>query len=213
MPDLLDPASFAAAARSLTGSDSDLARLVDDHGLPEFWQRAPGFSTLVLLILEQQVSLASAWAVYERLRAGLGDVTPTSVHSSSDGRLRTFGLTRQKARYVTSLAEAVGGGRLDLDRLPGLPDEEVRHILTSFTGIGPWTADVYLLACLRRPDIWPVGDRALQVAVRETLTLPAVPDASALARIGERWAPWRAVAARLLWHGYLARRDRTETPT
>ncbi len=212
MSRLLDARRFSRAARELADTDAALGSLVASHGIPEFWHRPPGFGTLVLLVLEQQVSLASARATFERLRRGVGSVTPRRVLAASDVELRAWGLSRQKARYVRVLAEAVTEGRLDLEGLETLPDDAVRATLTALPGIGPWTADVYLLSSLRRPDIWPVGDRALQVAAAETLMLDTVPDPPRLARIGERWAPWRAVAARLLWHGYLMRRGRRHTP-
>jgi DNA-3-methyladenine glycosylase II len=127
-------------------------------------------------------------------------------------QLRADGVSRQKDRYLRALATAVETGTLDLSRLVDLPDDEVRRELTALPGIGRWTADVYLLACLGRPDLWPVGDRALQVAAAEALGLGAVPGPAALEEVGERWRPHRSTAARLLWHGYLASRGRVETP-
>ncbi len=207
---VLDTTSFVAAVGELTGRDVRLARLVDEHGLPDFWHRPPGFRTLVLFILEQQVSLASARAAFERLEEGTGGVTPRRILTCSDIELRSYGFSRQKIRYVHALAEEVARGSLDLAALASRPDDNVREALTRVPGIGPWTADVYMLSCLCRPDVWPVGDRALQVAVAETLGLESVPSPDELARIGRRWAPWRSVAARLLWHGYLSRRGRAE---
>jgi DNA-3-methyladenine glycosylase II len=121
-------------------------------------------------------------------------------------------VSRQKDRYLRALATAVTSGDLDLDSLARVSDDDARRDLLALPGIGPWTADVYLLACLGRPDLWPVGDRALQVATAEALLLDAVPDRTELELVGERWRPLRSAAARLLWHGYLARRGRAETP-
>jgi DNA-3-methyladenine glycosylase II len=179
--------------------------------VPDFWRRPASFATLVLLIVEQQVSLASAKAVFDRLAAALGGVTPSSLAAASPDLLGQVGLTRQKQRYVQLLANAVVDGTFDLAALGTLPDSEARDRLLALTGIGPWTADVYLLSALGRPDMWPVGDRALQVGVAEVLGHDVVPTALELEGLGERWRPVRAVAARLVWHAYLARRGRAET--
>jgi DNA-3-methyladenine glycosylase II len=164
-----------------------------------------------LFILEQQVSLASGAAAFKRLRNRLGEVTPAAILEPTDQELRADGFSRQKTRYVRELAQAVLRGDLDLERLSSQEDEEVRRRLIGLVGVGPWTADVYLLSCLRRPDIWPVQDRALQVATFEALGLPEVPQPDSLRNIGERWRPHRSTAARLLWHSYLSRRGRKET--
>ncbi|HMJ77685.1 MAG TPA: hypothetical protein VK507_17020 [Iamia sp.] len=209
---ILDAAAFDRVTAALLDADDDLARIVAEHGAPTFWSRPAGFRALVLLILEQQVSLASAEAAYRRLRERVRTVTPETVLACSPEELRADGVSRQKDRYLRALADAVGSGALDLDALATHDDDTARAELVALPGIGRWTADVYLLACLGRPDLWPVGDRALQVAVAEALGLPEVPDPVALEALGERWRPHRSSAARILWHGYLARRRRVETP-
>ncbi len=196
---------------ALVASDAALAAVVAEHGEPAFWHRPAGFRSLVLLILEQQVSLASGAAAYRRLRDRVRAVTPENLLAVSPEEMRVDGVSRQKDRYLRALSEAVAAGDLDLDGLDALDDDAVRAALVALPGIGPWTADVYLLACLGRPDLWPVGDRALQVAVAETLGLPDVPTQAALETLGERWRPHRSTAARILWHGYLGRRARVET--
>lgn len=203
-------ATFAADVASLVVADRAIAAVVAEHGPPTFWERPPGFATLVLFILEQQVSLASAAACYRAVLARQGAMTPAAVLANPD--LRRDGVSRQKDRYLRALASAVVDGSLELDTLDDLDDENVRRELMALPGIGRWTADVYLLACLGRPDLWPVGDRALQVATAEALGLDAVPDQAELQRLGERWRPHRSTAARILWHGYLSRRGRVETP-
>jgi DNA-3-methyladenine glycosylase II len=208
----LDGDTFTTVADGLVIDDPELAAVVAEHGMPPFWSRPPGFRSVVLLILEQQVSLASGAAAYRRLRDRVRTVTPAAVLGCSPEELRSDGISRQKDRYLRALAEAVEGGHLDLGALERMDDDVVRRTLVALPGIGPWTADVYLLACLGRPDLWPVGDRALQVAVAEALTLAAVPDQRALEALGERWRPHRSTAARILWHGYLGRRGRVETP-
>jgi DNA-3-methyladenine glycosylase II len=185
-----------------------LAAVVETWPDPPFWHRPPGFATLVLFILEQQVSLASARAAYERLQAEVGEVSPEPVVGLDDQTLRRIGFSRQKTRYTRALAAAVLDRTLDLESISRAPDDDVRRALVVLPGIGPWTADVYLLSCLRRPDVWPVGDRALQVAAAEVLALDHVPDPTVLLDLGERWAPHRSTAARLLWHAYLRRRGR-----
>jgi DNA-3-methyladenine glycosylase II len=203
---MLDEASFAAAAAELCAADPDLAAIVDAHGLPAFWARDPGLPTLVLLILEQQVSLASARAAYDRLETRLGALTPAGILASTDAELRADGFSRQKARYVRLLAAAIDDGALDLDRVSALDDDEARTALVALPGIGPWTAEVYLLSALRRPDTWPVGDIALQEAARLARGLDVRPSPDELRAIGEVWRPHRATAARLLWHLYLSDR-------
>jgi DNA-3-methyladenine glycosylase II len=200
--------AFEDVVGELCRTDRWLAGIVEHHGVPSFAAREPGFAALVWLILEQQVSLASAAAAFARLERRVGEVSPDAILSSSVEDLQSDGFSRQKAGYVRGLASAVTDGHIDLVAVAELGDDEARLVLTSLKGIGTWTADVYLLSCLGRADVWPVGDRALQVSVYETLELEVVPDAQALMGIGERWRPHRSTAARLLWHGYLSRRGR-----
>jgi DNA-3-methyladenine glycosylase II len=204
------PGEFKRTLRKLAGADDSLAAALDRFGEPEFWHRQPGFATLVLFILEQQVSLASGAAAFNRLRARVENVTPAAVLIPSDEELRADGFSRQKSRYVRELARAVLDGRIDLASLESRPDDEVRRELIGLVGIGPWTADVYLLSCLRRPDVWPVLDRALQVATGEVLGLETIPNPALLLELGERWRPHRSTAARLMWHSYLSKRGRKE---
>lgn len=211
MTSLLTDETFTTAAMALAARDRHLGEVVAEHGVPEFWHRPATFATLALFIVEQQVSLASAQAVFERMVATLGAVTAEAVASASESALGSVGLTRQKLRYLRGLAESTLAGAVDLEALAGEPDDEVRRRLLEVTGIGPWTADVYLLSALRRPDVWPVGDRALQVGVGDRLQLGSPPTPRQLADVGERWRPHRSVAARLIWHDYLRRRGRAET--
>lgn len=211
-PALVNQQSFERTVRGLCADDPALAAQVADHGIPTLWLRPAGFPALVLFILEQQVSLASAAAAYLKIRGRIAVMTPEAVLGTTPEELRADGVSRQKDRYLRALSEAVLSGSLDLDGLADLDDAAVRTELIALPGIGAWTADVYLLACLGRPDLWPVGDRALQVAAAETLGRSAVPSQVELEQIGERWRPHRAAAARILWHGYLQRRGRVETP-
>ncbi len=206
----LDEATFQLGAELLADEDESLAGAVERWGIPEFWQRRPGFPTLALLILEQQVSLESGAAMYRRLGGLVGPVTPESVLEAGSSRLRSIGITRQKSGYLLELAAHVVDGLLDLNGLESAPVAEARVTLLGIKGIGPWTADAYLLSASRRPDMWPVGDRALQVGVAEVLGMTDVPDQEQLEMLGEAWRPIRAVAARLVWHAYLCMRGRVE---
>lgn len=199
----LSTRAFNTAVRELAAKDADLGRVVETYGVPKIRRREPGFATLVLLILEQQVSLASARATFEKLSQTAGAITPDAVLALDDAALRSAGLSRQKARYARLLAEEAASETLDVDGLARLDDDAVRARLTKITGIGPWTADVYLLMALKRADIWPVQDLALAVAAHEVKGLPARPGADELLKMGEAWRPWRTVAARILWHYYL----------
>ena len=199
---------LAQAVDELAARDPDLAGIVARHGPPPLWDRAPGFPTLVHIVLEQQVSLASAQAAFDRLRAAADPLTPTRFLELTDAELLAIGFSRQKARYGRALAEAIESGELDLDSLDSLDDDAVHRALQAVPGIGPWTSTVYLLMVLLRPDLWPIGDIALAASVGEVKGLGRRPDPAEMADIGRAWQPWRSVAARLFWHDYLARRGR-----
>jgi DNA-3-methyladenine glycosylase II len=160
------------------------------------------------ILVGQQLSTAAAATIYARIEAASGAVTPAFFLTSDDAALRALGLSSQKSRYIRALAAATAAGTLDLDGLAALPDERCLAALTAISGIGLWTARIYLLAALARPDVWPDGDLGLQAAYQRLAGLPERPSAAALAAIAERWRPWRSLAARLLWHYY----DRTRMP-
>ena len=204
----LTRAAYEAAVAELAARDPALGEVVDAWGIPPRWKRSQGFATLVLLILEQQVSLASAKATYARLEAGAGAVEPGAILALGEERLKEAGLSRQKARYVHGLAEAAAAGTVDFRKLGRAGDAAVRAALIPLKGIGDWTIDIYLLTALQRPDVWPARDLALQEAARALKGLDARPDERAMQAIGEDWRPWRSVAARILWHYYLNARRR-----
>ena len=195
--------------RRLARIEPRFAHIVTRHGLPPLWPREPGFETLVLLILEQQVSLAQARAIYARVVALAGSVTPAAVATLEVAGLRSIGVTRQKAAYLAALASQLQRGELDLPAIAALPDAEAAAALDALHGVGPWTAQCYLLFALRRRDVFPSADLALLEAVRGLWRLRARPTPAALARRAEAWRPDRAAAARLLWHHYLSERGRT----
>ncbi len=205
MPARLTDRVLAEGVRALARRDPDLARVVAHHGPPPLWDRAPGFPTLVQIILEQQVSLASGRSAYLRLRRAAGQVTPSRVALLEPRAFRRAGLTRQKSSYIRGLAVAVGDGALDLRRVHELNDESAHAELVKMKGIGPWSADIYLLMALCRPDVWPRHDLALASAMRDVKRLRSIPTPERQLEIAEAWRPWRAVAARLMWHHYLNR--------
>ncbi len=202
----LNDLTLLQGVRELAERDEIFARISAAYGPPPLWERERGFPTLILLILEQQVSLASARAAYNRLTEAVGRLTPDRFTALTDEELRQIGFSRQKARYGRELARVVMDGSLDLPGLDSLDDEGVREQLVRVKGIGPWTADIYLLMALGRPDIWPKGDLALVAAIQRAKGWPRPPTPAEAAAMSEGWRPWRAVAARLLWHFYLSER-------
>jgi DNA-3-methyladenine glycosylase II len=202
----LTTAALQSGARQLAVRDRDLAGIVEQHGCPPMWGRPPGFATLVWIILEQQVSIASARTLFRRLRVALGGhVTPAAVAHAGISGLRAFGLTRQKARYCIELAQRVLDGALDLRVVSRSPEQQARAMLLEVPGIGHWSVDIYFLMALRRPDVWPRGDLALAIALRDVKRLGDVPSRERQIEMAQRWSPWRSVAARILWMHYLAR--------
>lgn len=196
--------TFNKALTILAQRDPDLGAVIAKFGNPPIWRRPRGFDTLILLILEQQVSLASARAAYDRLTVTATELIPEKMLGLRDEEFRAAGVSRQKTRYIRHLSDCVLDRSLRIDRLGRMDDDAVRAQLTQVKGIGAWTADVYLLMALMRPDVWPVGDIALQAAAHGIKGLDARPDQDQLTKIGEAWRPWRSVAARILWHHYLS---------
>lgn len=205
-PERLTGESLPGCVAALSKVDPDLARITREYGMPQMWEREEGFATLVITILEQQVSLASAAAAFARLLAAASPLTPESFLALDDARLRGFGFSRQKALYCRLAARAVVEGGLDFAALAASDDDTARAALVKLKGVGPWTAEIYLLRALGRPDAWPSGDLALQLAAREVKRLPARPTPAELDALAEAWRPLRAVAARMLWQHYLGTR-------
>jgi DNA-3-methyladenine glycosylase II len=199
----LTPSMFHEALNVLKAQDPDLRNVLSILGQPPFWKRAPGFSTLVQIILEQQVSLSSARAAFNRLRQTVPVLIPEEFLKLDSKTLRQIGFSRQKAYYCHQLADCIVSGSLNLDRLQTMNDEQASTELIKMKGIGRWTADIYLLMALRRPDIWPIGDLALAEAVQGVKRLITRPTLNELEALSLDWKPWRAVAARIFWHHYL----------
>ena len=203
---LLTPATMQEGLLALAEQDSDLAQLWQMQGEPPTWFREPTFATLIHIILEQQVSLASARAAFNKLLVLANPLMPERFLALDEVALRQAGFSRQKMNYGRYLAHALLNGDLDLAELEQLDDVQVRQELTKIKGIGNWTANVYLMMALRRVDIWPSGDLAVAVAVQEIKKLPQRPKNDELTKLAEQWQPWRGIAARLFWQYYLSTR-------
>jgi DNA-3-methyladenine glycosylase II len=201
----LTKASLADAATRLARYDKDLAFILKTYGPPPMWARRPGFPTLVRIILEQQVSLASAASMFERLKKNIIPLKPARFIDLGEPHLKSLGLTRQKSAYCLHLAEIVRDKRLNLSVVSTLSDDEAKAALMQVKGIGSWSADIYLLMVLRRPDIWPATDLALVTTVSRLKKLET-PTANRLMTIADTWRPFRSVAARMLWQYYLGER-------
>jgi DNA-3-methyladenine glycosylase II len=206
----LNEKSLGESAKSVALIDTDLAQILTDHGTPPLWAREPGFVTLLRIILEQQVSLTSAAAMFGRLTTNIEPLTPATVLEAGAPFLRSFGVTRQKATYFINVAQAIESGELDLDKVGRSDDETAIEQLTSIKGIGPWTAKIYLLMALGRQDVWPVGDIALATAAKNLKGLEQRPTQPELSEMAKAWRPHRATAARLLWHYYLNSPGKTQ---
>ncbi len=198
--------SFAAICKKLAKKDAELSGIIKQHGLPPMWTRPNTFQTLILTILEQQVSLAAAYAAFKKLKEKIGNVTPAKLLKLTDEEMRACYFTRQKMGYARGLAEAVQLKRIVLKKLALLPDEEVRHILIQLKGIGHWTIDVYLMHALQRTDLFPLGDIALVNSLKEVKQLPKDISKEEMLAIAEPWRPYRTVASMILWHSYIKKR-------
>jgi DNA-3-methyladenine glycosylase II len=189
----------------LMALDPLFGQIHDQYGPPPNWSRPPGFVSLCQIILEQQVSLASAKAHFRRLEAYMGTVDPLNLLRLTDEEMRSCQVSRQKATYLRALSRAVADQQLDLGQLAGLPPSEVRQQLTRLKGIGDWTTDIYLMFCLQAKDIFPLGDIALVNTIKE-LTEARTRDEIRL--VATKWQPLRSLAAYFLWHYYLKKRNR-----
>lgn len=205
-----DTGSIAGHAHALADRGFPFDGLLARNGPPPLWRRPASFGTIVRLVLEQQVSLASATAAYSRLEERVGAVTPTAVLASSAEELRADGFSRQKDRYVRGIAAEIERGAFS-PPVPGDDPGEAAAALGALTGIGPWTTACYLLFVMGAPDVWPRGDRALHVAMGRLFgTEP--PDSEAAVAVARAWSPHRSTAARMLWHEYLGGRDHVPSP-
>jgi len=188
----------------LTQSDADLKSIVQSYGYPPMWSRPNTFESLVHIILEQQVSLASALSALNKLRDYVQQITPARVLLLTDEEFRACYCSRQKTAYIKYLAEAILSGQISLQAFKTMPDDEIRTQLTALKGIGNWTVDVYLMFVLQRADIFPVGDLAAVNALKRVKGLPAQTSREEIISIAAQWQPYRTVATMMLWHYYLS---------
>ncbi len=199
--------NFQIYCNHLSKKDIHLKSIIKQHGYPPMWTRKQGFETLILTILEQQVSLAAAFAAYKKLKARIGAVTPSKILNMSNEELRECYFTRQKQVYAKELATAFATKTLPWKQFPDMNDDEVRTHLTSIKGIGNWTADVYLMHALQRTDLFPLGDIALVNSLKEIKQLHPHISKEDMLHIAEPWRPYRTIAAMILWHAYIKKRN------
>lgn len=197
--------TLAIGIRELTNLDSDLANIIHTYGNPPNWTREKGFIGLVRIVLGQQVSVAAANSIYNRLVTLVTPLTPENLLAFDDIQLQSVGLSRQKIVYLRALASAIATGELDLDQLEDADEPTLRTELIKVKGIGDWTVDIYLMMALQRADAFPKGDLGVIIAYQKLNNLPTRPTPIEIEKIAEKWRPWRAVATRILWHYYLNR--------
>ncbi len=199
--------NFNRYCNLLSKRDEHLNVIIQEYGYPPMWTRKQGFETLILTILEQQVSLAAAFAAYKKLKQKIGNVTPSKILAMSNEELRACYFTRQKQVYAKELATAFISRQLQWKKFSEMTDEDVRIQLISIKGIGHWTADVYLMHALQRTDLFPLGDIALVNSLKERKQLPPHISKEEMLQIAEPWKPYRTIAAMMLWHAYIKKRN------
>lgn len=199
--------TFQTYCNKLSKLDPHLKAIIKQYGYPPMWTRKQGFETLILTILEQQVSLAAAFAAYRKLKARIGTVTPAKILAMSNEELRECYFTQQKQGYAKELATAFTNKTLPWKSFIKMQDDEVRTHLTAIKGIGNWTTDVYLMHALQRTDLFPLGDIALVNSLKETKQLHAQISKEEMLEIAEPWRPYRTIAAMILWHAYIKKRN------
>jgi DNA-3-methyladenine glycosylase II len=197
---------FHVICRKLAKLDGNLAAIIKEHNYPPMWTRPATFQTLILTILEQQVSLASAYAAFKKLKEKIGFVTPAKILALTDEELRSCYFSRQKIIYARELAKAIQSRKINLKKLGLLHDEDIRAEMIQLKGIGHWTIDVYLMHALQRTDLFPLGDIALVNSLKETKQLPKDISKEEMLKIAEPWRPYRTIAAMILWHSYIQKR-------
>jgi DNA-3-methyladenine glycosylase II len=203
--------NFEDICRQLAEKDAELRSILDTYGYPPFWSRENNYESLVHIILEQQVSLASARAALEKLREKVGIISPENVQRLSDEEFRAAYFSRQKTSYVRHLTEQVTTGAIDFAALERLPDAAIREQLIRLKGVGSWTVDVYLIMVLHRADHFPIGDIAAVNGLKQLKNLPPQTSAEAILALTEKWRPHRSIATMLIWHDYLSRRKKRES--
>jgi len=206
MPGRFDENNFRLLCDTLAEKDKHLEAVIREYGYPPMWTRPNTFQTLILTILEQQVSLASAYAAFKKLKEKTGTVTPGKILSLTDEELRSCYFSRQKIIYARELARAVVSGQVRLKKFETHHEDEVRTALKKIKGIGDWTVDVYLMHALRRTDLFPIGDIALVNSLKHVKALPGNTGKEEMLAIAESWRPYRTIASMILWHAYIKRK-------
>ena len=204
MSEQFTKSNFHAICDNLAARDADLAQIISNYGYPPMWSRPNTFETLVHIILEQQVSLASALATLNKLKERVQELTPSRLLLLTDEEMRACYCSRQKTRYIKYLAEALLSRQLNLTELEQQSNDEIRAKLIKLKGIGNWTIDVYLMFVLQRADIFPVGDLAAVNALKRVKGLPQNTPKEELSQLAAQWQPYRTIATMLLWHYYLS---------
>ncbi|TGK36388.1 DNA-3-methyladenine glycosylase 2 family protein [Leptospira gomenensis] len=202
-----DKEEFPSLCDKIARKDSDLHSILLKYGYPPFWERKPNFETLIHIILEQQVSLASAKSALLRLKTKLGRITAEKLILLSDMELKECYFSRQKTSYARNLAKEILSKRLILSRLSSFSDFQIREKLTSVKGIGNWTADIFLLMALHRSDVFPVGDLAAVQSLKRNKNLPRDVSRETILKISESWKPYRSIATMILWHSYIREKN------
>ena len=203
---MFDRQNFHSICDKLAKKDRHLFAIIRQYGYPPMWTRRGNFQTLIHIILEQQVSLASARAALNKLRERIGTITPKKLLALSDEDLKTCYFSRQKTVYARYLANAIVSKQIILKKFSDLDDAEIRRQLKTIKGIGDWTVDVYLLFALQRTDLFPLGDLAMVNALKEVKQLSKETKQEELLKLAERWRPYRSIATMLLWHYYIQKR-------
>ena len=198
--------NFSTLCDLLSKKDQHFKAIIEQHGYPPMWTRPNTFQTLILFILEQQVSLASAYAAFKKLKQKIGFVTPAKILAMSDEELRACYFSRQKIIYARELANAVKTKQLNLRKLSVADEMTIRTELKKIKGIGDWTVDVYLIHALQRTDLFPLGDIALVNSLKEVKQLPHTITKTEMLEMAESWRPYRTIASMILWHAYIKKR-------
>ena len=206
MHQTFDSSNFKKICNKLCHIDKDLHSIIRQHGHPPMWTRPAGFQTLILFILEQQVSLASAYAAFKKLKEKIGYVTPGKILSLSDAELKSCYFSRQKIVYARELGKAIQSKQLRLNKFSKAHEDEIRLELKKIKGIGDWTVDVYLMHALQRTDLFPLGDIALVNSLKEVKQLHPHTTKENMLAIAEPWRPYRTIASMILWHSYIQKR-------
>ena len=201
-----DQQNFHSICDKLARKDRHLFTIIRQYGYPPIWTRKENFQTLIHIILEQQVSLASARAALNKLKEKIGIIIPKKLLTLSDEELKACYFSRQKTVYARCLANAIVSKQIILKNFSDLDDAEIRRQLKAIKGIGDWTVDVYLLFALQRTDIFPLGDLAMVNALKEVKQLSKETKQEELLKLAERWRPHRSIATMLLWHYYIQKR-------